>query len=105
MVDGLAAASRVDVVYAAPAQHFCTSVAWQPGDTVAEVLTRSQVLTQWPDVHRLPVGIFGRVCEAATPVQPGDRIEFYRPLVDDPKQARRARARREPPLRGRARPG
>jgi len=41
-----------------------------------------------------PVGIFGEPCERAAIPREGDRIELYRPLLNDPKQARRERARR-----------
>lgn len=36
-------------------------------------------------------GIWGRVCDAATLLQTGDRVELYRPLTVDPKVARRER--------------
>lgn len=40
------------------------------------------------------VGIFGEPCERGAIPREGDRIELYRPLLNDPKQARRERARR-----------
>ncbi|MGH8427089.1 MAG: RnfH family protein [Gammaproteobacteria bacterium] len=40
------------------------------------------------------LGIWGREVTLATVLAEGDRIEFYRPLVVDPKTARRARVRR-----------
>lgn len=36
-------------------------------------------------------GIWGRVCDVATLLHPGDRVELYRPLTVDPKVARRER--------------
>lgn len=36
-------------------------------------------------------GIWGRVCTTAELLQPGDRVELYRPLTVDPKVARRER--------------
>ena len=41
-----------------------------------------------------PVGIFGEPCDRGATPREGDRIELYRPLTNDPKQARRQRARR-----------
>lgn len=38
-------------------------------------------------------GVFGRVCERRTPLSAGDRVEIYRPLENDPRAARRARAK------------
>jgi putative ubiquitin-RnfH superfamily antitoxin RatB of RatAB toxin-antitoxin module len=40
------------------------------------------------------VGIFGRRADGSTVLREFDRIEIYRALVADPKQARRTRARR-----------
>jgi putative ubiquitin-RnfH superfamily antitoxin RatB of RatAB toxin-antitoxin module len=37
-------------------------------------------------------GIWGRPVALDTVLRDGDRIEFYRPLTADPKQARRQRA-------------
>jgi putative ubiquitin-RnfH superfamily antitoxin RatB of RatAB toxin-antitoxin module len=39
------------------------------------------------------VGIFGRIVDLHRAVVAGDRIEIYRPLTADPKEARRRRAR------------
>ena len=40
------------------------------------------------------VGIFGRKVTLETRLADGDRVELYRPLAVDPKEARRRRARR-----------
>lgn len=40
------------------------------------------------------VGIFGRKATLETRLADGDRVELYRPLAVDPKEARRRRARR-----------
>lgn len=37
-------------------------------------------------------GVWGRIRPPHYPLREGDRIEIYRPLKADPKQARRARA-------------
>ena len=39
------------------------------------------------------VGIFGRISALSQVLTDGDRVEIYRPLTADPKNARRARAR------------
>jgi uncharacterized protein len=38
------------------------------------------------------VGIWGRICERSTLLRDHDRVEVYRPLLLDPKTARRLRA-------------
>ncbi len=45
------------------------------------------------DLSRAAVGIFGRPAGREQPLNAGDRIELYRPLAVDPKDARRARAK------------
>jgi uncharacterized protein len=47
--------------------------------------------TRGRDVSALDVGIWGRRCALDQPVRQGDRVEIYRPLLVDPKVARRER--------------
>jgi putative ubiquitin-RnfH superfamily antitoxin RatB of RatAB toxin-antitoxin module len=49
------------------------------------------------------VGIFGKVITDpdTRAVQPGDRIEIYRPLLADPKEVRRLRAAKAAEARSR----
>jgi len=46
------------------------------------------------DLYRAPLGIFGCIAQPDQILHDGDRIEIYRPLAEDPKIARRKRARR-----------
>jgi len=46
---------------------------------------------QLPRLAELKIGIWGRVCSLDTLLRDGDRIEVYRPLQVDPKEARRQR--------------
>jgi putative ubiquitin-RnfH superfamily antitoxin RatB of RatAB toxin-antitoxin module len=54
-------------------------------------------LTRFPqtDPGNMAVGIFGRVVKADVVLLAGDRVEIYRPLIADPKEARRRRAARK----------
>jgi uncharacterized protein len=65
--------------------------------TVGEVLERALQSAHVPEagVPLDAVGIFGRRCQRSDQVHAGDRIEIYRPLVADPKAARRHRARQK----------
>ena len=64
------------------------------GSTVADVLRAAGERKPFADlaVDAMPVGIFGRPVDRDTVVKPGDRVELYRPLAMDPKEARRRRA-------------
>lgn len=43
------------------------------------------------DLAAQTVGIFGRIVEQDAALGPDDRVEVYRPLTVDPKEARRRR--------------
>ena len=66
------------------------------GATVSDALARSGLASRHPriDLARAPVGIFGRRVERERILADGDRVEIYRPLIADPKDARRRRAGR-----------
>ena len=48
-----------------------------------------------PPTDFVAAGILGQRCAPATRLRSGDRIELYRPLLADPKDARRARVSRQ----------
>lgn len=69
---------------------------WVYGLTVAQLLEQTQVLQQYPELKGRAIGIYGRLVEADTILEPGDRLEIYAPLKIDPKAARRAKAKKKP---------
>ena len=71
------------------------SIDMQGGATLIDALRASGVLDRHPgiDLARQSVGVWGRVCALDTPLKQGDRVEIYRPLQVDPKEARRRRQR------------
>jgi putative ubiquitin-RnfH superfamily antitoxin RatB of RatAB toxin-antitoxin module len=74
---------------------FETGVDVERGATVLDAIRASGVLERFAeiDISSQSVGIWGRVRGLDVVVADGDRIEIYRPLVIDPKEARRVRAR------------
>jgi putative ubiquitin-RnfH superfamily antitoxin RatB of RatAB toxin-antitoxin module len=86
----------VEVVYAAIDRQVLLSVSVPAGTTVRAALLMSGVGEAFAelDLADCPVGIFGKVIADPDkhPVQAGDRIEIYRPLLADPKEVRRLRA-------------
>jgi putative ubiquitin-RnfH superfamily antitoxin RatB of RatAB toxin-antitoxin module len=89
-------AITVSVVYALPERATEIELRLPSGATVAEALERSGLAGVHPEVDtlRCPVGIFGRRVQRQRVLADGDRIEVYRPLVAEPKDARRRRAQR-----------
>jgi putative ubiquitin-RnfH superfamily antitoxin RatB of RatAB toxin-antitoxin module len=88
-------AITVTVVYALPESATEIELTLPAGATVADALERSGIAARHPEAEqaRCPVGIFGRRVERSTALSDGDRVEIYRPLVAEPKEARRRRAR------------
>ena len=79
---------RIDVVLALPRRHALTSVHLPPGATVADAVRASGL----PLDGIAGYAIFGERVTPATPLRDGDRVELLRPLLADPKDARRRRA-------------
>lgn len=89
----------VSVAYAGADRVHFIQLKVAPGTTVAQALHASRILEICPeiDLRVNRVGIFNRVCELHDTVAAGDRVEIYRPLLADPKEARRRRAAGRPP--------
>lgn len=65
------------------------------GDTVARAVRASGLLERHPEIElaHAGIGVWGRHCRLDTPLRDRDRVELYRPLTVDPKEARRLRYR------------
>lgn len=87
---------RVEVAYALPQQQRVIALTVPAGTTMIEAVRRSGITGECPeiDLDIMPLGIFGKVerSPATRALREGDRVEIYRPLVNDPKEARKARA-------------
>jgi len=85
---------RVTVVYAQLERQWAVRVVLDPGANVQAAIDRSGLFEAIPELRlaTLEVGIFHRRCALDTLVRDGDRVEIYRPLQVEPKQARRLRA-------------
>jgi uncharacterized protein len=85
----------VEVIYVASAEQQ-SSITLQvlPDCTVENAILQSGVIKKFPkiDLQKNKVGIFGQLTTLSTSLRDGDRIEIYKPLIIDPKHARRLRA-------------
>jgi hypothetical protein len=102
MPEADAPAVRAVVVYAVPGQAHLFDVQVPAASTIRTAIQASGILSAVPELagRELDVGVFGRTCGLEDAVHDGDRIEIYRPLVLDPKEARRQRAAlKNPPSR------
>lgn len=87
----------IEVAYATLAQQRILELEVDEGCTIAEAIHHSGILTHFPeiDLAKQKVGIFSQSKKLTDKVKAGDRIEIYRPLAVDPKEARRTRANQQ----------
>ncbi len=92
---------EVEVAYARPERQLILKVQGPVGMTVAEAIERSGIAEQFPeiDVTTANVGIFSKAVKREDVLSGGDRVEIYRPLIADPKEARKKRAAKGKPMR------
>ena len=86
---------EVEVAFALPERQVLVAVELAEGSTVADAIEASGLGLQFPadNLESLPVGVWGRVTERDRVLAAGDRVEIYRPLQIDPREARRQLAR------------
>ena len=84
----------VEIALATAGRQVLLALDIEEGASVADVIARSGIASQFPelDLDEMPVGIWGTPVARDSAVGPGDRVELYRPLEIDPREARRQRA-------------
>lgn len=97
---------RIEVVYSPAARSVDQVELHLPvGATVEQALRESGLIERHalPAAERLSVGVWGKRRALTDALRDNDRVEIYRPLLVDPKEARRQRYRahleRYPPKR------
>lgn len=87
---------KVMVSYATTSRQIEITITVEPDCTVESAIRQSELLSEFPeiDLSTFSVGIYGKKTTLDHRIQEGDRIEVYRPLLIDPKQARRLRAKK-----------
>ncbi|TMP33686.1 RnfH family protein [Pseudoalteromonas rubra] len=85
---------QVEVVFALPEKATTLSVDVAEGTSVEQVVLQSGILERCPEIDptNLSLGVWNRTVKLNHVVRDGDRVEVYRPLIADPKEARRRRA-------------
>ena len=93
----------VEVAYALPERQRILALNVPGGTTALQAVLQSGITREFPEIspETATMGIFSRLLDGRqmpTPadyvLQAGDRVEIYRPLQLDPKQARLLRAQR-----------
>ena len=89
----------VEVAYAEPDCQVIVPLRIAKASSAGEAVRQSGLLERFPaiDLRNNAIGIFGDRVSPCAPLADGDRVEIYRPLEVDPKDARRLRAARARP--------
>ncbi len=85
---------HIEVAYAYPQQSHIIPLVVDIGTSFKQAIESSGILGRCPeiDLDSYKVGVFSKIRDLGELVSDGDRIEIYRNLIADPKQARRRRA-------------
>jgi len=86
---------RIEVAYALPEEQFLVELEMDDRCSVLDAVRESGLLERFPELAEsdLALGIFSRPTTPDAGLVDGDRVEIYRPLTIDPKEARRLRAK------------
>ncbi len=87
----------VEVCYALADEQTVMPARIDAGQTVEHAIEQSGILGQYPEIDLKinKVGVYGKLVRLDAPLQPGDRVEIYRPLIADPKESRRKKVEEE----------
>jgi uncharacterized protein len=85
---------NIEIIYALPEEQILLSQIVQSGVSVEQAIIESGILNRYPEIDLSvnKVGIFSKATQLNEILREGDRIEIYRPLIADPKEARKKKA-------------
>ena len=88
---------EIQVVFGTCSRQVMIGLEVAEGTTIAESVDQSGIKAQFPaeDISQVKFGIWNKVRSSNEVVSEGDRVEIYRPLEADPKEARRRRAQQD----------
>jgi uncharacterized protein len=85
---------EIEVAYAEPERQFLRRVTLDAGASVEDAIAASSIEASFGiDASKLAAGIWSKPVARDAMLEEGDRVELYRPLIADPKEARRRRAK------------
>ncbi|WP_416188899.1 RnfH family protein [Neisseria sp. CCUG17229] len=88
---------NIEIVYGLPEKQVLKTMQVAEGTTIRQAALQSGLEKEFPalDLHSAKLGIFGKIAKDDTVLRDKDRIEVYRPLLIDPKEARRQRVQNQ----------
>lgn len=87
---------NVEIVYEEACKQFLIPLELTVGSSIEKAIMASGILALCPeiDLTKQKVGVFSKIRALSDLLQSGDRVEIYRPLLIDPKEARRTKAKK-----------
>ena len=87
---------EIEVVYALPENQITRQLSVPLGTTAEQAVGFSGIIHLFPEIDLLrnKLGIFGKLVKPDATLRDRDRVEIYRPLIVDPKESRRRRAKK-----------
>jgi len=84
----------IEVAYALPGRQRVVHLPLERPMTAEEAVRASGLLEEFPELagQVLALGVYGRRVDRQHVLRAGDRVEIYRPLKVDPRDARRRAA-------------
>jgi len=85
----------VEVAFAVHDKQIIKSLSVAEGTTAIEAVRQTAIREEFPEIpadDEIELGIFSKKCPPGEVLHAGDRVEIYRPLLIDPKEARRLKA-------------
>lgn len=84
---------KIEVIYALPDHADRMILDLPEGTSAQDALAQSGLLQRHPEIlqDKLALGVYGKAVAQDATLKEGDRLEVYRPLKMDPKEARRLR--------------
>ena len=86
---------EIEVIYALSDNQIIRQLSLPIGTTARQAVELSGIIGIFPeiDLSKNKLGIFGKLVGADAVLRNRDRVEIYRPLIVDPKERRRRRAK------------
>ncbi len=84
----------IEIIYATKIKQELICLTVEENCDVESAIEQSNILEKYPEIDLSinKVGVFSKVCQLNEKLHNKDRIEIYRPLIIDPKEARKQRA-------------
>jgi putative ubiquitin-RnfH superfamily antitoxin RatB of RatAB toxin-antitoxin module len=102
ILTGMPEQLRIEFAFALADEQVLDVLTLKVGATVADAISESGIVGRYPqhDVKALQAGVWGHPVSKDHVLAEGDRVELYRPLQRDPRDARRDLASSGMTMRG-----